>query len=187
MKKIDAKRNGTRVVFQCRFSYAHLEKPWSGEEGQEKKYSICAIIPKDDAQTIKTIKEAIEQAKKEGQVSKWGGTLPKKLHNPLRDGDEERDAAEYEETMFLSASSTRPVAVLNALKQPIDPEEAYSGAYGLVSVGFFPFNSNGNKGIGAGLNAVLKLADGERLGGGGDGRHDFDDVDLGVEEGLDDL
>jgi hypothetical protein len=43
------------------------------QEGQEAKYSISLIIPKSDTSTIKAIEQAIEAAKEEGKVSKFGG------------------------------------------------------------------------------------------------------------------
>lgn len=186
-KGFEAKRNGTKAIFLCRLSYSHLDAPWSNIEGGEKKYSVSCIIPKDDKKTIAIIEEAIETAKEEGKAKKWKGSIPKKLTLPLRDGDEEREDLAYSDSMFMNASSRQKVPVLNRLKELIDPTEAYSGCYALVSVNFFPYDSAGNKGIGAGLNSVLKWADGEKLGGG-DGSHDFDDIDTGLnDEDLDDL
>lgn len=50
--------------------------------------------------------------------------------------------------------------------QPIlDQTEVYSGCYGRVSVTFYGFNSNGNRGVAAGLGNVQKLRDGDALGG----------------------
>lgn len=37
--------------------------------------------------------------------------------------------------------------------------------WGNVNVNFFPYNSNGKKGIGCGLNGVQKIGDGEPLSG----------------------
>ena len=44
--------------------------------------------------------------------------------------------------------------------------ELYSGCYARVCVSLFPYNSNGKRGIGIGLEAVQKLRDGDPLGGG---------------------
>ena len=55
----------------------------------DPKYSVSAIIPKSDTETIEKIKRAIEQAKKDS-VSKWGGKVPVNLKLPLRDGDIDR-------------------------------------------------------------------------------------------------
>ena len=186
MKKIPVKRTGTRVVFQARLSFVHLDQPWSGTDGNEKKYSVSAIIPKGDTDIINAIREAIESAVTEGTAKCWQGKRPNvKASNfkyPLKDGDTDRDDDPvYAGAMFISASSKTQPATLNRLKEKIAPEEVYSGCYGLVSVNFFPF-SKGSNGVAAGLNSVLKLYDGERLGGGGDGSRDFDDI-----EGLDEV
>ena len=55
---------------------------------------------------------------------------------------------------------------MDANAQPIlDRSEVYSGCYGRVSLSFYAFNTNGNRGIACGLNNVQKLKDGEPLGG----------------------
>lgn len=46
----------------------------------------------------------------------------------------------------------------------LDPDEVYSGCWGRASINFFPFNTNGNKGVGVGLNNIQKLKDDDRLG-----------------------
>ena len=40
----------------------------------------------------------------------------------------------------------------------------------------FPYNSNGNMGVSAGLNNVIKIEDGERLSGGHSAEEDFGDL-----------
>ena len=77
--------NLTKVIVPCRFSYLHCWEPNAVSDG-DPKYSVSAIIPKSDTETIEKIKRAIEQAKKDS-VSKWGGKVPANLKLPLRDGD----------------------------------------------------------------------------------------------------
>ena len=48
----------------------------------------------------------------------------------------------------------------------LDQEEVYSGCYANVKVGLFAYSASGNKGIGAGLEVIQKVRDGERLSGG---------------------
>ena len=58
--------------------------------------------------------------------------------------------------------------------QPItDESQVYSGCYGRVSVNFYAFNTNGNRGVAAGLGNIQKLRDGEALGGGVSAVADF--------------
>lgn len=184
-KRIKPKRVGTKVIIPCRLSYVHLDAPWSGSEQNEKKYSVSCIIPKDDKETVDVINAAIAEAKQAGKTSKWGGKIPGNLKIALHDGSERDDEA-YEDSVFFGASSKQPVPTLNRLQEAIPPTDVYSGCYAMVSVTFFPYDT-GSKGIGAGLNAVLKTDEGERLGGGGDASKDFDGMDLGVEDSLDDL
>jgi hypothetical protein len=46
-----------------------------------------------------------------------------------------------------------------------------------VSVNFYPYNQAGNKGVGAGLQNVQKVADGEPLSGRSRAEDDFSAVD----------
>ncbi|MBQ7850449.1 MAG: DUF2815 family protein [Clostridia bacterium] len=163
-----ARRMATKCVTdKVRFSYVNIFKSRSFREGQEAKYSICLLIPKDDKKTVSKIQKAIDEAVQEGIASKWGGKKPKNLRLPLRDGDEERadEAAEYEGMYFMNANSnTKPGIVDKDLNEILDPDEVYSGCWGRASVNFFAYDSNGNRGIGCGLNNIQKLKDGERLG-----------------------
>ncbi|MBR3053900.1 MAG: DUF2815 family protein [Firmicutes bacterium] len=170
----------TKVVTgKVRFSYVHVFEPWAGQEGQQPKYSVCILIPKDDKKTLDKIAAAMDEAVQEGIASKWGGKKPKNLHIPIRDGDEERadEAPEYEGMMFLNANSNNAPGVVDKdLNVILDTEEFYSGCWGRASVNFFPYDSNGNRGIGVGLNNLQKLKDGERLGGSrASAEDDFDD------------
>ena len=66
----------------------------------------------------------------------------------------------------MNANSDRAPGIVDAHAQPIlDRSEVYSGCYGRVSLSFFAFNTNGNRGIAVGLNNVQKIRDGESLGG----------------------
>ena len=146
--------------------------------GSEPKYSVSAIIPKSDTKTVNAIKAAIEQAKKDS-VSKWGGKVPGNLKLPLRDGDIDRpDDEAYAGCYFFNANSRQAPQVVDSKVQPIlDQSEVYSGCYGKISVTFYGYNSNGNRGIAAGLGNIQKLKDGESLGGRTSAADDFQTED----------
>ena len=158
----------TKVITgKVRFSYVNIFNSRAFKAGQDAKYSVCLLIPKEDKATIKKINAAIEEAVQEGIASKWGGKKPANLKLPLRDGDDERadEAPEYEGMYFLNASSTQQPGIVDKdLNEILDPDEVYSGCWGRASVNFFAYDSNGNRGIGCGLNNIQKLKDGERLG-----------------------
>lgn len=171
------KNNQTKVIIPCRFSYQHCWEPVA-INNSEPKYSVSAVIPKSDTKTVEAIKAAVEQAKKEG-VAKWGGKIPANLKLPLRDGDIDRpDDPNYQNCYFLNANSRQAPQVVDSKVQPIlDHNEVYSGCYGRISVTFYAYNSNGNRGIAAGLGNIQKLKDGEALGGRTNAADDFDSVE----------
>lgn len=170
-------QNNTKVIVPCRFSYLHCWEPDS-VNGGDPKYSVSAIVPKSDTKTINAIKAAIEQAKKDS-VSKWGGKVPANLKLPLRDGDIDRpDDEAYVGCYFFNANSRQAPQVVDSKVQPIlDQSEVYSGCYGKISVTFYGYNSNGNRGIAAGLGNIQKLKDGESLGGRTSAADDFQTED----------
>jgi hypothetical protein len=183
----------TKVITgKVRFSYVNVFKSRSFQPGQEEKFSICLLIPKSDKETLTKIKAAIEAAKKQGIADKWGGKLPAGLKMPLRDGDAERaeEAEEYEGMYFLNANSNQKPGIIDGFKNEIlDQTEVYSGCYGRASINFFPYNSNGSKGIAVGLNNIQKLSDGEPLGGArrsaeDDFGDDYTDTDINVDDML---
>jgi hypothetical protein len=70
----------------------------------------------------------------------------------------------------------RRVFLDGGFRQPIiDTSEIYSGVYARVSLSFYAFNSNGNKGIACGLQNIQKVRDGESLGGRTKAEDDFND------------
>ena len=168
-------QNNTKVVTGVvRLSYANVWEPKSINGGAEK-YSVSLIIPKSDKKTISEIEKAIDNAIKEG-TSKFGGKIPNKaaLKLPLRDGDLERDDEAYKDSFFVNANSTTAPQIVNTRVQPIlDRNEVYSGVYARVSVNFYAFNSNGNKGIACGLGNIQKVRDGEPLSGRTNAADDF--------------
>jgi len=172
------KNNSKKVIIPCRFSYLHCWEP-NSICGSEPKYSVSAIIPKSDTETVNAVIAAIEAAKKES-LSKWGGIIPPNLKLPLRDGDTDRpyDTA-YAGCYFINANShEKPPVYDNRVQLILDQNEVYSGCYGKISVTFYGYNKNGNRGIAAGLGSIQKLRDGEDLGGRTTTFVEFEPVDV---------
>jgi len=173
--------NTTKVVTgKVRLSYAHIWEAYSSEQGKEPKFSTAILIPKTDGITLKKIADAVEAAKinDKSKLAASTGQLPFNLKLPLRDGDAERpDDEAYRGMFFLNASSKqRPQVVDINLNDIITPAEVYSGCYCRVSLNFYGFSMNGNKGIAVGLNNIQKLQDGEPLAGGSSAADDFGDA-----------
>lgn len=135
------------------------------EEGQQKKYSVSAIVPKTDKAQLKLINTAIEHAKANGKDSKFAGKIPPNLKLPLHDGDVDRpDDDAYKGAMFFNArNATRPAVVDRNRQAIIDQDEIASGDYGYLNVTFYPYNAGGSKGIGVSFNHIMKTKTGERL------------------------
>ena len=168
--------NPTKVVTGVvRLSYANVWEPKSINGGAEK-FSVSLIIPKADTKTLGAIQKAIDSAIEEGR-GKFGGKVPSKatLKLPLRDGDVDRpDDEAYTNCYFVNAnSSSAPEIVDKSLNPVLNRSEVYSGVYARVSINFYAFNSNGNRGIACGLGNIQKVRDGEPLGGKASAADDF--------------
>lgn len=168
----------TKVVIPCRISFANIWNPKSINGGDEK-YSVACLVSKSDKKTLAKIHRAVEAAKEDGKVRKWGGKLPANLKLPLRDGDIDRpDDETYANCFFVNATSKDAPQVVDRRVQPItDPMMVYSGCYCNVSVNFYAFNANGNRGVAAGLGNVQLIKDGERLSGRASADSEFEEVE----------
>ena len=173
------------------FSYLTVLEPKTPPGGGTAKYSVSLIIPKNDTVTVQKIRDAIQAAYEEGEgrLKGNGKTVPPlgSIHSPLRDGDKDKpDDPAYKNAWFLNATSkTRPGIVDADLQEVVDPSELYSGIIGRASVNFYAYNSNGNRGIGCGLNHLQKLKDGTPLGGFSRAADDFAGLDIEVDEDED--
>lgn len=181
-----------KMIFQnVRCSYVFIEEPRKpskdddddGNSSKKGKYSVQILIPKNDPQVKKAKALAIKVAKEKfGEKVKLG-----MLKMPLRDGDEERDSEEYEGMYFLNANSSKKPGIVNKANEPADADDleqyGYSGCYFHVSVNFYGFKVEGNKGVAVGLNNVMLRKAGQRLDGSTSASDDFEEF---AEEGGDD-
>ena len=161
--------NNTFVVTnKVRTSYANLIDARPQMNGGEPVYSCCFIIPKDDTETVESIREACNNAAKSGLGKAFGASMPKNMRFPLRDGDEDRSGDEnYKNCYFINAKSKVKPKVVDMDKHYLEsPDDVYSGMYVNAVLSFYPYNTNGNKGIGCGLGNMQKVEDGERFSGG---------------------
>ncbi len=157
------------TINDVRFSYCNLFQP-QARPGQEPKYSVTILIPKTNAAAKAAVDQAVQEAIAAGVSKCWNGQRPPMPALCIHDGDGTRpsDGMPYGEECkghwIITASSKQPPFVVDAQVQKIiNPTEVYSGMWGNVNVNFFPYNSNGKKGVGCGLNGVQKTHDGEPL------------------------
>ena len=160
------------VTDKVRFSFVNVFEPAETLSGL-MKYSTMIMIPKSDKAQIAKFNKAFEECK-QANAGFFGGTVPKLLKGGLRDGDTERDDENFAGYYFVNALSNEKPGIVDVDVNPIlDKSEFYSGCWGRASVTFFAYDVTGAKGITLGLNNVMKLEDGERLGGTSSAAADF--------------
>ncbi|MCE3202494.1 DUF2815 family protein [Paenibacillus sonchi] len=174
----------TKVITgKARLSFARV---WEAEEDDYGNlwFSSAILIPKDDKETLQKIKTVVELLKEQAKA-KYGGKLPKDFHTPLRDGDEEAEekGEAYTGHYFFNAKSKNRPGIVKPVgkdangkakfQEITDTTEVYSGCYVRVSVNLYLFDTKGNKGVAVGLNNIVKVQDGEFLGGRSRAEDDF--------------
>lgn len=165
------------VTGKVRLSYLNAFSPKVSMESGEPKYSVSLLVSKSDKETVARIKAAIAEATEAGKAT-FGGKVPPNLKTPLRDGDTERDDPVYAGHWFVNCSSkNKPEVVDEQLNPIIDSGDLVSGDYGRVSVNFYAYSVNGNKGIAAGLGNIQRMGRGEPLGGRSRASDDFSPIE----------
>lgn len=162
------------VIGDVRCSYAHVFEASETPSG-DMKFSVCGMIPKTDKALLKRINDGIQEAVKKGlEKNTFTKAQVKSLRLPLRDGDEEHEAGdrgpEFKGMMFFNCNSKdRPGVVekdsAGGFNEIMDANGFFSGCWAKLDVNFFPYNTAGNRGIGVGLNNVMKVKEDERLDG----------------------
>ena len=159
--------DGTGIrIGEVRFSFPRLF-----EQNEYGRYTMLALISKDNTEAVSLFKKATEAAAKNGAAKFWSGKVPPMLKLPLRDGDEEHpDDPAFKNCYFFNCwNKYKPkVCVWDEdleMRVEANEEDIYPGCYGIITVQLFPFNTNGNRGVGVSLSNVMKTRDGERLAG----------------------
>ena len=184
-------KNPCRVITgtDTRLTYEHVWEAVS-INGGKPKYSTGLLIPKADGACVGEIDGAVEAAYRRGEsvLRGSGRAVPpmSAIKLPLRDGDLERpDDPAYAGMWFINAKSDYAPEIVDLAGNPItDRREVYSGCYCRVSLSFYAYNTNGNRGIACRLNNIQKVRDGERLGGRPSAAEDFAGLDVGGEDFL---
>lgn len=169
---------------EVRLSYAHLDQPYSGNNGGEPKYSATLLIPKEDTTTEADIRAAINAAYEQGVKDKWKGMRPQMRYPVIYDGDGVRmNGTPFGEEckghwVVTASSKQKPQCVhISNVHTELLPTDVYSGMYARVTINFFPYDSNGSRGVGCGLGNVCKTRDGEPLSGRANAESDFADLE----------
>ena len=174
MKNINA-------VIKGRLLYAKINKPVKpyNDENGTPEFSFTLLIPKNDTETIKTIKEAInktiEQSLANGVITKKQ-VESKSFHLPLNDGDEREDGGEIYKGMYyirvkrkikqdeeITDAEVPPVVVKeNGKCRLAEKGEVYNGCYVFTSINFWIYNKQAY-GISCSYDSICKHSDGEPI------------------------
>lgn len=167
---------------EVRLSYVHLTEPYANpnQPGAEPRYSVTMLIPKTDAATKADIDSSIKAAYEAAVINDWKGARPQLRSALIYDGDGLRNdgskfGPECAGHWVITASTKRKpqVVEISNINSELAPQDIYSGMYARVTLNFFAFNVNGNRGVGCGLGNVMKTKDGEPLSGGASAASDF--------------
>lgn len=168
---------------EVRLSYAHLSQPYANpnQPNSEPKYSVTLLIPKTDVSTYNDIISSRDAAYEAAVQNDWKGLRPQLRSLLIYDGDGTRAdgspfGPECAGCWVITASTKRKPQVVDISNVNVElaPQDVYSGMYARVTLNFFAFNSNGNKGVGCGLGNVMKTRDGEPLAAGATAAQDFE-------------
>ncbi len=155
--------NKSRIIIPCRAAYLNCWRPTT-QYGGDPRYSLTAIIPKEDEETLKMINDAIEHTR-DHSLDKWGGRLPGKLNYPLKDGDESENSIYHNAYYMNMKSKDQPQIVDRNVKAITDQTEVYSGCYIRVSCTIYAYSFGPAKGLACWLGNIQKIRDAPALGG----------------------
>lgn len=170
------------ITKKVRFSYANVFEPRNVNGGEDEKYSVTLLIPKSDTETYNKIINAVNKTLTEAIPDTFKGVPPTNPKFPIYDGDGLRPGGdpfgdECKGNWVITANSKEKPEIVDANLNPImSKSDFYSGCYGRASIVFFAYNTNGNKGVGCGLNNLQKLEDGQPLSGRSTAAEDFGDA-----------
>lgn len=193
MYQNDAQKVLTGVV-RCSYVQVHTPRQINGQGSP--KYSMTALIPKTDVNTVNDIRNAMQAAIDKGISEKWGGRKPAKIVNTFYDGDGEKPESgepwgpeckgHWVLRMSANADHKPQVVGMDNIHVELDPRDVYSGMYARVTLRFFPYQYAGKCGIGCGLGNILKTRDGDPLTSSASAESDFAGLagDAATQEGA---
>ncbi len=157
-----------------RVSYPAVFKKKQGMDGSEGKFELTLLIPKSTDLT--DLRARLDKVGKEAFGDLWKG-VDKQKNPTIRDGDEYaddkkaegKDGEVYRGHWFIKARTSKRPGVVGPDKTPLgeSDDSFYGGCYARMNVTPGSYSTNGNRGVTLYLNAVQKVKDGERFGGGG--------------------
>lgn len=126
------------------------------EQDDKGKFRCAMVIEKSE--DIKALKRLCTETAKE----KWPKGLPKGLKMPIKMEHNDTETYQFLEGRVLVQGTTGfNIDVINTKNIPLTRDDIKGGDYVRMSVSAFPFDKDGNKGVGLNIQAVLFLKEGE--------------------------
>lgn len=179
--------NGNLRTGPLRLGFVHLFKPQEAmEAGKPDKYAATLLFPW--CANLDVIRVEMGRAATE----KWADKAATfSLHNPLKD---QQEKAQYDgfvpgEFCITATGERQPPLVDQNLAPLTNKASLYPGVWAMCTIRVFTFETRHpqsgavlKRGIGWGLQSVMKIADDNEQGGGGsDPNADFAGVSIGQE------
>jgi len=186
----------------CRVVYPDglfVKKTVSGVEDSEPKYNAFIVFPKTDEIKMKQLREEYEKAFLELRGKGFQGKTYKVINtknNCFIDGDEyaaEKDGRDaFKGLMILKVASKnfRPIVMDRAKLlitngtpingadiEKMSSEELNDGDYVLANISFWVYSQKTFQGIGCNIHAVVRVAEGEQIGGVSKDIEDYIDME----------
>ena len=167
-----AKKEFDKIITpKFRVSFPQVFQAKAAPGSEKEKYSLVMLFDlKEDISELKNlIKKAVAEKYPDGK-------RPSPFTTPLKDGNEKTYEG-YKDTIFCTASSMQQPGILDETKTPIlDPKDFYAGCYAIATVNAYCWTYMGKHGVSVGLQNVMKINDGEPLGGGASAEADFSEI-----------
>lgn len=165
----------------------------------DPKYNAIILVPKTDAEKVAQVMEAYNAAFAELQNAGFKGKTPKGINpknNCLEDGDayaDEHDGAESFRGYFrlkVASKNFRPIVtdlkkriITNGVPVPgltdverMSDEELQDGDYIFANISFWVYCNTAAQGIGCNVHAIMRVKEGERIGGASQNVDDYIDA-----------
>lgn len=154
-------------------AFASLFKARPPMDGKgDPKYELTLLYPKSKPEVLDGLMAAANEVAK----NVWGEKAPavmKRLKYPIiKDGNDKdpEKYPEFQDHFYVSLKSKQQpgvVGIVDGTKQLVfEDSEAYSGCKFVAAVSVYAYDNAFGKGIGLGLDNVLVVEKGERMGGG---------------------
>lgn len=163
---------------RVRCSFPHLFAP-----DTLGKYGLVAMLSKEDPEHMKTL-EAMKADAAQLIKDKFSGKVPKGCKSPFKDGDDDDcDRPEYAGHFYIPIrSQSRPGVVDQRVNPVTDDQLIMAGDYVNISFNLYAYDTQGNKGVAAGLNNVQFVAKGESLGSRKRAEDEFEAIEVEADE-----